>query len=111
MYLFSRSRGVWVPQLGVTPSELVGVAAELESAVQGLRSGLGSLDGEVSGLLGSGWSGEAAAAYSGVWQEWHEGASQVVQGLTEMSGLLREAASRYSGTDTSSAGDLSVSGL
>ncbi|HKP44401.1 WXG100 family type VII secretion target [Mycobacterium sp.] len=98
-------------QLGVTPSELVAVAAELESVAEGLRSGLGSLDGEVSGLLGSGWSGEAASAYSGVWQEWHDGASQVVQGLTAMHGLLQEAAGRYSGTDTSGAADVSGSGL
>ena len=80
--------------LGVTPAELESVSAELHTLAEGMRSGLSSLDGQVSDLLGSGWSGSAASAYHGVWTEWHEGAGQVVQGLTAMSSLLTEAASR-----------------
>ena len=74
-----------VADLGVETSALVAVAGELDSVAQGLQAGMGSLDSEVSSLLGSGWSGGAASAYSGVWQEWHEGASQVVEGLLRMS--------------------------
>ena len=81
--------------LHVTSSVLGAVAGELESVATGLRTGLGSLDGEVSGLLGPGWSGEAASAYDAVWREWHDGAQQVVDGLATMSGLL---ATRRSGT-------------
>ncbi|PXX01490.1 WXG100 family type VII secretion target [Mycolicibacterium moriokaense] len=97
--------------LGVETSALVAVADELDSVAQGLRSGVSSLDNEVSSLLGSGWSGEAASAYSGVWQEWHEGAHQVVEGLVRMSALLQDAASRYSTTDGTGAAGISGVGL
>jgi WXG100 family type VII secretion target len=101
----------WVSDLGVTTSALAAVAGELQSVAEGLRSGLGSLDGEVSGLLGSGWSGEAASAYDGVWREWHEGAQQVAEGLLKMSRLLQDAAQRYATTDASGAANVSGAGL
>ena len=41
----------------------------------------------------------AASAYGDVWKEWHEGASQVVAGLSRMSALLNDAAARYTSTD------------
>lgn len=97
--------------LGVETSALVAVAGELDSVAQGLRSGVGSLDNEVTSLLGSGWSGEAASAYSSVWQEWHDGAQRVFEGLAKMSALLQTAASGYSGTDESGAAGISGVGL
>jgi len=97
--------------LRVTSSVLASVAGELESVATGLRTGLGSLDGEVSGLLGPGWSGEAASAYDAVWREWHDGAQQVVEGLTTMSGLLQEAAQNYDAADAASASRVAGSGL
>jgi WXG100 family type VII secretion target len=100
-----------VANLGVETSALVAVAGELNSVAEGLRSGVTSLDSEVTGLLGSGWSGEAASAHSGVWQEWREGAHRVVEGLATMSGLLQEAANRDSTTDASGAAGISGVGL
>jgi WXG100 family type VII secretion target len=100
-----------VADLGVETSALVAVSGELDSVAQGLRSGVSSLDNEVASLLGSGWSGEAASAYSGVWQEWHEGAQQVAEGLMRMSALLQEAAGRYWTTDESGAAGISGAGL
>lgn len=97
--------------LGVTPAELESVSAELHTLADGMRSGLSSLDEQVAGLLGAGWSGTAASAYDGVWREWHEGANQVVQGLTAMSALLTEAAGRYAATDQTSAVDIAGDGL
>lgn len=97
--------------LRVTSSALVAAASELSSVVDGLRSGLGSLDGEVAGLLGSSWSGEAASAYDGVWREWHDGAQQVVEGLSTMSALLGDAAQRYEATDASGAANVTGGGL
>lgn len=89
--------------LQVTTSALASVAGELDSVAEGLRTGLGSLDGEVTGLLGPGWSGEAASAYEGVWREWHQGAHQLAEGLARMSALLQDAASRYEATDAEGA--------
>jgi WXG100 family type VII secretion target len=100
-----------VSDLRVDPAALVDVAAQLNSVAEGLRSGLGSLDGEVSGLLGASWTGEAASAYAGVWREWHEGASHVVEGLTTMSVLLQQGASGYADTDSSTSADFAGSGL
>lgn len=97
--------------LRVTASVLATVAGELESVATGLRTGLGSLDGEVSGLLGPGWSGEAASAYDAVWREWHDGAQQVVDGLARMSALLDDAAQRYDATDAAGAARVSEAGL
>jgi len=97
--------------LHVSASVLSSVAGELESVANGLRTGLGSLDGEVSGLLGPGWSGEAASAYEAVWREWHEGAQQVVEGLTTMSGLLHEAAHGYDSADAAAASHVMETGL
>src|SRR3954464_122224 len=94
-------------ELRVTSSVLAAVAGELESVATGLRTGLGSLDGEVSGLLGPGWSGEAASAYDAVWREWHDGAQQVVEGLAKMSALLDGAAQRYDATDAAGAARVS----
>lgn len=103
--------GDLVSDLQVTTSALASVAGELESVAEGLRTGLGSLDGEVSGLLGPGWSGDAASAYDGVWREWHQGAQQVVEGLARMSALLQEAVGRYEVTDALGADRVSETGL
>jgi WXG100 family type VII secretion target len=95
--------GVVVSNLRVNTSALAGVAGELDCVAAELRTGIGSLDAEVSDLLGRGWSGEAATAYDGVWRDWHDGAQQVVEGLMTMSVLLQDAAGQYETTDASTA--------
>ena len=95
----------------VDPSELLSVSTQLDSLSQSMQSGLGALDHDVSDALGTSWSGSAAAAYTQVWQEWHEGATLVVEGLRRMSGLLQEAALRYSATDSASGADIAGAGL
>ncbi|MUL49073.1 WXG100 family type VII secretion target [Mycobacterium sp. CBMA293] len=98
-------------ELQVEPSELVAVSHELATVADGLRTGIASLDNDVSGLIGTGWTGTAASAYAGVWKEWHEGAAQVAAGLTRMSALLNDAAAHYTNTDSAGAGHISGSGL
>ncbi len=75
------------------------------------RSGLSILDGQLSGLLGSGWTGQAGSAFGGVWQRWHEGAEEMVRGLETMAGLLDEAAHGYHRTDTSGAAAVDSAGM
>ncbi|MCG7594956.1 WXG100 family type VII secretion target [Mycobacterium sp. PSTR-4-N] len=94
-------------RLQVSTSELVAVSSELDTLAQSLKSGLGSLDADISDALGAGWSGDAATAYGAVWRDWHEGAAQVIEGLTRMSSLLQDAAERYSATDATSGDDIS----
>ena len=98
-------------ELQVEPSELVAVSHELAAVADGLRTGITSLDDDVSGLMGTGWTGSAASAYADVWKEWHEGASQVVAGLSRMSALLNDAAARYTNTDAAGGAHIAGSGL
>jgi WXG100 family type VII secretion target len=98
-------------ELQVEPSELVAVSHELSTVADGLRTGITSLDNDVSGLVGTGWTGSAASAYADVWKEWHEGASQVVAGLSRMSALLNDAAARYTNTDSAGGAHIAGSGI
>lgn len=50
-----------------------------------------------------GWSGTAASAYTPIWQEWHDGATTLVDALAESSRSLAKAAVVYQEQDTSSA--------
>ena len=98
-------------ELSVSVVELCSAAADLRGVVERMRSGLAGVDDELSELLGSGWVGAAGSSFGGVWQEWHEGASQVVSGLTMMAGLLETAARQYAGTDASEASAVGSAGL
>ena len=98
-------------ELQVEPSELVATSHELSTVADGLRTGITSLDNEVSGLMGTGWTGSAASAYADVWKEWHEGAAQVAAGLSRMSALLNDAAAKYTSTDADGGAHIAGSGL
>lgn len=79
--------------------------------VDGTRSGLASLDGELSRLLGTGWTGEAASAFGDVWTRWHEGAENLVKGLGSMASALEQAAQSYGGTDAERRAAVDSAGL
>lgn len=98
-------------RLQVSTPELVAVSNELGTLAQALRSGLGTLDADIADVLGAGWSGDAATAYGQVRRDWHEGAAQVIDGLTRMSSLLQDAADRYSSTDVASGDDIAGAGV
>ena len=53
--------------------------------------------------LSSGWHGTAASAYTGLWQEWYEGASALVHALAESSRRLGQAAVSYQEQDVAAA--------
>lgn len=78
-------------------------SARLENAAQRLKDGLASVNDETTQLLGSGWKGGAASAYGPAWDQWHQGAEQVIQGLQRMSELLTIAGKEYAKTDQSGA--------
>lgn len=50
-----------------------------------------------------GWSGAAASVFTSLWEEWHEGATKIVDALAESSRALAEAAVLYEQQDSSSA--------
>ena len=74
-------------------------------------SGLTTLDGQLHGLLGSGWKGQAGSAFGDVWQRWHDGAENMLRGLDTMTGLLEEAAHGYRSTDTGGAAAIDSAGM
>jgi WXG100 family type VII secretion target len=83
----------------------------LRAVAEETRSGLSSLDGQLSALLGSGWSGQAGSAFGGVWQRWHQGAEDLLRGLDTMAGLLDEAAHGYHQTDSSGGAAIDSAGM
>jgi WXG100 family type VII secretion target len=95
--------------LEVVASDLHRAAGRLQEAGQRLQDGLSSVDLETRELLGSGWKGEAASAFSTAWEQWHSGAGQVVRGLQSMSDLLTVAGKEYSKIDEQAAGAVSSS--
>lgn len=90
--------------LEVVTSDLRSASAKLADASQRLQDGLSAVDLSVGQLLGSGWKGGAASAYSAQWDKWHNGAGQVIRGLQSMSESLKVSADNYSATDHQSAG-------
>ncbi|MEH3130779.1 MAG: WXG100 family type VII secretion target [Mycolicibacterium neoaurum] len=83
----------------VVTSELHVAADRLRASAQRLQDGLSSVDLETSNLLSSGWKGEAATAFGKYWDQWHNGAGQVVRALQTMSDALDEAGRVYAAQD------------
>jgi ESAT-6 family protein len=104
-------RGVVLGELRVTPEQLVSVAGDLRTVVEETRTGLSTLDNQLSGLLGTGWTGQAGSAFGDVWQKWHHGAAELVKGLDTMAGLLEQAAQGYGGTDAAGGAAIDSSGM
>lgn len=98
-------------ELRVTDSQLISVAGDLRAVAQETRSRLSGLDGRLSGLLGSEWTGQAGSAFGDVWKRWHEGADKLLQGLDRMADLLDEAAHGYQQTDTSGGAAIDSAGM
>jgi WXG100 family type VII secretion target len=57
-----------------------------------------------------GWSGVAASAFTQIWEEWHEGAANIVETLAESSRRLAKAAVLYEERDANSAQMLDSAG-
>lgn len=95
--------------LEVVTSELRSASAKLAEAGQRLQDGLSAVDLSVDQLLGSGWKGGAASTYSEQWNNWHNGAGQVIRGLQSMSESLKASADSYRATDQQAAGDVGSS--
>ncbi|MGJ6126036.1 WXG100 family type VII secretion target [Mycolicibacterium sp. Y3] len=96
--------------LGVTPEELRRVSGDVSATADELIQGLRTLDDEVSGFVGSGWTGLSSGSFAQSFWRWHDGAMEVHAGLAEMADLLRTAAGGYQRQDETSAAALSPEG-
>jgi len=93
--------------LGVSPEHLRRVSDAISSTADELIQGLQTLDADVSGFVGSGWTGLSSGSFAKSFWSWHEGAMEVHAGLAEMAHLLSTAAGDYQRQDDASAAALS----
>ncbi|GAS99229.1 type VII secretion target protein [Mycolicibacterium canariasense] len=93
--------------LGVSPDDVQRLSAAVSARADELISGLQALDAEVSGFVGSGWTGLSSGSFAQSFWRWHEGAMQVHAGLSEMANLLGTAATAYRRQDEAGAAALS----
>lgn len=91
--------------LKVNADHAFNTAHSVSNDAEELREELTRIVGEWDNIS-RGWSGEAASAFTALWDEWHEGAAKVVESLAESSRRLGEAAVQYSEADAASADQL-----
>ena len=89
-------------QLEVDTDTAFTTSRSVSADAEELREGLVELSHGWANVS-RGWSGAAASAYTPLFEEWEEGASQLVESLAETAHMLAEAAVRYREQDTSSA--------
>ncbi|WP_018680392.1 WXG100 family type VII secretion target [Actinokineospora enzanensis] len=93
-----------------TPEELRYCAAMLAQVDDEVRTALGTLQSEVDELFSGGWQGPAAAAFADAWQDWRDGADEVVDGLKDMSRLLSATERAYTANEQDAADRITGSG-
>lgn len=86
-------------QLEVGTDAVFNTSRSVSTDAEELREGVAELSHEWANVS-RGWSGAAASAYAPLFQEWQEGASKLVESLTESAHLLAEAAVHYQEQDT-----------
>ncbi|MGV9800593.1 WXG100 family type VII secretion target [Mycobacterium sp. NPDC003449] len=89
-------------QLNVNTDAAVTTAHAVSDDAAELRTELERIAGEWQSVA-HGWSGAAASAYTDIWEEWHEGATRLVDVLAESARALSQAAVHYDQQDASSA--------
>jgi WXG100 family type VII secretion target len=109
--LIVHASGDGVGELRVAEAALQAVAQEVRAVVDERRSCLTTIDGQLHGLLGSGWTGQAGSAFGDVWQRWHDGAENMLRGLDTMALAVEEAAKGYQSTDADGAAVLDSAGM
>lgn len=96
-------------ELMVNAAEVFDVAHALSNQAQELRDELNKLSNEWDGLAHS-WSGVAASAFTPAWEKWHEGATKLVETLTDRADRLGRAAVAYEELDSDAAGAVGSAG-
>jgi WXG100 family type VII secretion target len=87
------------------------------SAAHAISNDAVDLQGELTALerdwenLSSGWTGAAASAYLAAWTEWHDGATTLVDSLSDLAQKVGHAAADYAEQDASSGSDIDAAAL
>jgi WXG100 family type VII secretion target len=83
----------------VTPEQLDGVAAQLNSGASNIDSLLQSLANQVS-PLGADWAGNAQASFEQMWNQWQRDGQGLHQSLTGIAKMMQQAAEAFRGADS-----------
>lgn len=97
-------------ELHVTPAEVTSASQGIRSAADTLDDRVRALTSRVEDLLGGGWKGQAADAFRRDWEQWLQGAKDVVGGLDSMAALLASTAQTYSAQESANASAVGHSG-
>ncbi|WP_280267949.1 WXG100 family type VII secretion target [Nocardia wallacei] len=87
----------------VAPEDVHAAADWLEASAREFATDLGNLMREVRSFVGGDWNGPAAGTHGEAWDEWEQGARQVLTGLEHDAAALRHAAASFRGTEQGSA--------
>lgn len=78
-------------------AEVLAAQAAVVDAVADSRAELGRLSASAQDVLGHGWQSGAAAAFGRGWDQWHEGARNVLVALDAIGASLGATGRTYAG--------------
>lgn len=86
-------------RVGVQPADVHAAADWLTSSACEFTDDLTKLMREVTGFIGSDWTGPAAGSHGDAWSEWEQGARDVIAALEREAGALHSAADGFTRLD------------
>lgn len=89
-------------QINLTHAAFAKAKSDVAEGAGQLQRDRDSIDGRVSGFLGSGWTGIAADSFVEAWGDWKDAAGDVHRGLVSMGELLDVAHKDFISADDSS---------
>jgi WXG100 family type VII secretion target len=94
----------------VTSTDLYLAQSFVTELAGDIAAELSAVSGEIASLLDSSWTGEAAGSFSAGWEEWREGAGDLLDALGRMGALLATTANAYDSQDASAQAQLRSAG-
>jgi WXG100 family type VII secretion target len=84
----------------VTPTQLSGVAAQLNGGASNIEATLSQLANQVA-PLGTDWAGAGQARFLSLWMQWQTSSRQLHTALTDIAILMNRASVAYADNDAS----------
>ncbi|MDG3014658.1 WXG100 family type VII secretion target [Speluncibacter jeojiensis] len=97
-------------KFSVSPDDLAGASRDVRESADRLDDHVRALSARVEALLSGGWRGQAADAFRKDWQEWLDGAHNVIGGLDTTSTLLAHNGRSYAERESANAQELGRAG-
>lgn len=83
----------------VTAEELQQLSAQLQTTAGSIQGESDGARGQVQALVGAGWEGAASAQFDALFQQWDTSAKQLIEALTGIGALLKQAGTTYEETE------------